>query len=293
MSTPTIGAVVTAFRPAPALLDALTTLIDQVDALVVVNDSPGSGDPVLRGARELGAVGVEHSQNRGIAAALNTGIEEVRRVLPDAAAVLTCDQDSSLAPGYVAELVETWRRARDAGIAVGMVSPAAAGNNRRMAIAERSGEVLVGGEPIQSGLLITTETLDALGAFDESLFIDGVDSDYYLRALDVGLLPVLAPVEIEHQLGRTLPVRLGILRRDVTVAADFRYYYRVRNIVLVGRRHWRRHRRWVLASIGKELRHELITLALVPGRRRRLRLAARGLADGLRGRSGPIPPDLV
>lgn len=292
-----VGAVVTAFRPTSELLDALAVLRHQVDLVVVVDDAGGPASPVLERAASDGVVVIRHRTNRGIAAALNTGIAELRGRLPELAAVLTCDQDSQLPAGYVAELRATWLRASRAGIAVGMVAPKGAGNIRRLpGTAARDGgsaEVRIGGEPIQSGLLIPSATLEAVGEFDESLFIDSVDSDFYLRAVDAGLVPVVASVSIGHQLGRTTPARLGPLRINVTVAADYRYYYRMRNLVEMARRHGRRHPGWVLRAFGKELRHLAITTLLVPGRRRRVANTARGLRDGARGRLGRIQPQEV
>lgn len=283
---PAIGAVVTAFNPDLSLLESLRSILAQTDLLVVVNDSPAAGGSVLRQASELGAHLVEHPANLGIAAALNTGIAELRMRLPDARGVLTCDQDSRLPDGYVAALVEAWAEAEAAGVPVGMVAPSAAGNIRRLPGTQQRDGVMIGGEPIQSGLLIPISTLDQVGSFDESLFIDGVDSDFYLRAVDAGLVSVVAPMRLEHQLGRTVNLRLGPFQREQIVAADYRYYYRVRNILLVGRRHATRHPRWLFQAIAKELRHELITQLFVPGRLRRMRYAILGLMDGLRGRHG-------
>lgn len=289
---PVLGAVITVFNPTSDLLTTLRSTVGQVDLVVVVNDSPqlASADRgVLRELGELGVRVVDHPANLGIAAALNTGIETLRAELPDFEAVLTCDQDSSLPAGYVEALVDTERRAREAGVPVGMVAPSAAGNIMKLPGTSGGGDLQVGGEPIQSGLLIGRGTLDAVGGFDESLFIDGVDSDFYLRTLDAGLVPVIAPVAIEHQLGQTRVVRLGPARLALTVASDYRYYYRVRNLIMVGRSHFRRHPGWVIRAFAKELRHQVITGLLVSGRFGRWSMGWRGLVAGLRRRSGRMP----
>lgn len=287
---PRVAAVVTAYRTTAELLPALESLLAQVERVVIVNDAPGRSeeDQVLPQAAKLGAIVIDHGRNRGIAAALNTGIQALRSQQPELAAVLTCDQDSLLPTGYVETLVASWRQAAAAGVQVGMVAPAGAGNIRRLPGTQGHDEVLIGGEPIQSGLLIPVATLDAVGEFDESLFIDGVDSDFYLRALDAGLVPVVAPARIAHQLGRTVQVQIGPLRTALTVAADYRYYYRVRNLISLGTKNLRRHPGWVLRAWGKELRHQLITTALAPGRRARVRMSLRGLRDGVRRRGGAL-----
>lgn len=287
----TVGAVVTAFHPTEGLLTALAMLRPQVSAVVVVNDAdePAAADPVLAQAAALDVIVIDQGANRGIAAALNTGIDQLRSRLPELAAVLTCDQDSVLPAGYVDALIAAWQRATAAGVRVGMVAPNAAGNIAQLPGSVGStDEVRIGGEPIQSGLLIPSDTLAVVGAFDESLFIDGVDSDFYLRAIEAGLVSVIAPVSIDHQLGRTTAVRLGSLRLELIVAADMRYYYRVRNLVRLVSRYFGKHPVWSLRAICKELRHQIVTTLFVPGRRARCRMSLRGLHDGLRGSTGRI-----
>ncbi|VEG29908.1 glycosyltransferase [Actinomyces howellii] len=284
-----VGAVVTAFAPGPGLVGAVEALAAQVEQVVVVDDGPERATEatraVLADCRAHGAQVVVHDRNRGIAAALNEGAQHLD---PACQAVLTVDQDSLLPPGYVAAQVEAYAAARAAGVPAGMVGPRAAGNIRRLPGTDGQDPVVVGGEPIQSGLLVTRALWRELGGFAEDLFIDGVDSDFYLRALDAGAVPVVAPVEIEHQLGTTVRAGLGPWRLPITVAAEFRYYYQVRNLVTLVRRHGRRHPRWCLRAVGKQARHLAIVTALAPGRRGRLARAARGLRDGLAGRGGAM-----
>ncbi|MDO4899390.1 glycosyltransferase [Actinomyces sp.] len=284
-----VGAVVTAFAPGPGLVRTVESLTSQVDEIVVVDDGPelatGATRAVLADCRAHGVHVVIHDHNRGIAAALNEG---ARHLGLSCDAVLTVDQDSLLPPGYIAAQIKTFAAARAAGIPAGMVAPQAAGNIRGLPGTHGRDHIVVGGEPIQSGLLVTRALWQALGGFEEGLFIDGVDSDFYLRALDAGAVPVVAPVSIEHQLGTTVTANLGPWHLSLTLAAEFRYYYQVRNLVALVRRHGRKHPRWCIKAVGKQARHLIIVTALVPGRRGRLAHAARGLMDGLAGRRGAL-----
>lgn len=283
-----VGAVVAAYQPDAGLPVVLASLVGQVDAVVVVDDGTPEGTP---GADRVAAVAapvrvVRHPANRGIAAALNTGTA----ALGDVAWVLTMDQDSELPPGYVAALLAAGERAAAAGVRVGMVAPdAAAGvaRSRRRRVAEG---VEIGGEPIQSGLLVARALLDELGGFDEGLVIDGVDTDLWLRANARGWACVAAPgVRLEHRLGNPRTVRLpGGRTLGLTVASDRRNYYRVRNLIGLVRGHGLRDPRWAAGALAREVRHLAVTNVLVPGRARRLAYAGRGLLDGLRGVRGPV-----
>lgn len=292
VTTP-VGAVLPAYRPDARLLEACRSVLDQVGLCVVVDDGPAAAqqpDEVVRACRDLGAVVVRHERNRGIAAALNTGIAVVRELLGQGAAVLTLDQDSVLPPGYVRAQLAAWGAAAEVGWPVGEVGPERVSGMARSPVDRRVGSVLVGREPIQSGLLLTPALLD-LGGFDEALVIDGVDTEMHLRAVAAGLVLVIAPgTAIEHAIGVRHTVRLpGGRTRDVPYAADDRYYYKTRNRVLLIRRWWRSAGRWAVGAVAHDVRHLAGTM-LVPGRVGRLRATWHGLLDGLRGRTGQRPP---
>ncbi len=287
-----VAAVVTAFRPSPELIGNLESLLRQVASVVVVDDGGGPGfDDIFAALAGAGAEVVRLDHNAGIAAALNAGIARARKTgTPEY--ILTVDQDSHLPVGYVQALRDAAAAARAAGVEPGLVSPARIHGNPVMRAGTRNG-IALGKEPIQSGLLVPVATLEAIGGFWEELFIDLVDTEYYFRALNAGLPTVLAAAEFDHSLGtmvdaavfgRTIPV--GGMPLKVRIAATWRYYYIFRNRVLVSRRYAARNPAWVAAGIWTDLRHLMVVTLLAPGRPARLASALRGIADGVRGRSG-------
>ena len=286
-----VGAVITAFEPQGGLVEACRAVVTQADVVVIVDDGSSSSFEVLDACRELGAVVVRHAANLGIGAALNTGVVEVRRHL-DANTenyVLTLDQDSVVPAGYLAALVAAARSAAQSGVTVGMVGPEQA-TGIRSASARTDGDVVHSKEPIQSGLLIPVAAFDALGPFAAELFIDGVDTDFYLRAATRGMAAVVAPgARLEHRLGREHVVRIAGRHVALTYAADFRYYYIARNRIALLRRYGRQAPGWAVGAVAKDLRHLTVTTLLVPGRWLRLVNTAAGLRDGMRGISGRRP----
>ncbi len=285
-----VGAVIAAFQPGPELLDSVHSLAGQVDAVVVVVDEyPVSATTraVLDTCGATGAVIVEHDANRGIGAALNSGVERLLELCPGMAAVLTLDQDSAVPAGYVAALLAARASAGAMGVRVGMVAPDRVGSIVRLRGRPASpGGIRLGGEPIQSGLLVPTDVLQRLHGFDETLFIDGVDTDLYLRARDLGLHCVLAPETVlEHRLGRAITVGGG-RELPLLVSATFRYHYQWRNLVALLRAHARRHPGWAVHAIVRAVRHLGIVTVLAPGRVARLREVASGLRAGLAGETG-------
>ena len=189
---PKTAAVVSLFNPDDGVLANAAALLGQVDSVVVVDD--GSPQDPARILAALGAMGckvVRLTENSGIAAALNAGITAALAADTKPDYILTMDQDSLLDPGYVDALLAAAAAAGEAGVPVGMVAPASV-----RGLPVRRGPVLngiqLGGEPIQSGLLVPVPVLERLGLFQGTLFIDGVDSEFYLRCEAVGLRTVLA-----------------------------------------------------------------------------------------------------
>lgn len=269
-------------------------LLSQVSQVVVVDDgSPDDPGPILQELRNLGCTVERLSVNSGIAQALNAGIA----VALDSAAhpqfILTMDQDSLLDDGYVTALEAAAYAAEAAGVKVGMVAPASIrGLPTRRSGVEKG--IALGGEPIQSGLLVPVSVVGELGTFQTDLFIDGVDTEYFLRCQSAGFKTVIAEnAALNHTLGNMTKARLfgfDISFRGVPVrvrtAASWRYYYLFRNRILLARKYWRRQPWWALKGFLADYRHLAIVTLLAPGRLERLSQATAGIADGLSGRTG-------
>jgi rhamnosyltransferase len=271
---PRVVAIVPAYKPGPSLRELVDALAAQVTWTVVVDD----GSPNWPDIPEEGARVVRHDSNRGIAAALNTGIREALTD-GDTVALLTMDQDSEVPAGFVQRLLDAWQDAESAGVRVGLVAPQKVSGQPD----QRPGR-----PPIQSGQLIPVTTVRHIGDFDEALFIDGVDDDFALRCLDAGLSIVLAPqATLGHRLGDTHEVAIAGRTVTMTRSAPFRYYYLTRNRIRLVRQHGRKHPGWAAGQLVGLAGHLGLVVAFGPQRSGRARQAWRGVRDGLRGRTGP------
>lgn len=290
-------AVVAAYRPDAGLVDRVAATASQVLGVVVVDDGTpaGTAHGVFDALAAAGAVVLHQPDNRGIAAALNAGIAEARRRWrPEY--VLTLDQDSTLTPGYVAHAVDTCRRARAAGLAVGFVAASAYGPHATPT--RRSPDAFPRAfDPMQSGSLVPVATFDALGGYDEGLFIDGVDSEYTARCNAAGLAVLVGrDCVLEHALGRREQTR--VLGRGVSIAgrpvtfnhhAPSRVFYIARNGTALTLRHLRDDPAWVARRLVEEAKAHGMRLVLGNNRVRTARAMASGFWAAARGRSGKIP----
>ena len=99
-----VWAVISTFRPGASALAAVTSVQEQVDGVIVVDDGSGEASAAaLERLRDLGAHVSASAENLGIAASLNRGIREARA--RGARHVLTLDQDSEVPAGFVERLL--------------------------------------------------------------------------------------------------------------------------------------------------------------------------------------------
>ncbi len=293
--SPVVVAVVVSFHPDAAALTALlAALTAQVQAVVLVdNASPQLPD------LPAGVTLIRLDHNQGIGAAQNIGLHAGLRA--GAGQLLLLDQDSLPQPGMVAALQAALHDSAAAGL-----RPAAAGplvvdelghsdgfvrfrDGRYRALMPAPGAGWIDCDLlIASGTLIPAAALQAVGDMDEALFIDKVDTDWCLRAVAAGWQLIGVPAaRLQHKLGQR-QIRLWFFGwRRLALHAPFRYGYMWRNGLLLRRRPhataaWKR-------ADGRQLLSLLLYFGLLaPGRWRRLRTMARGLAEGWRGRAGPM-----
>lgn len=284
-----VAAVVPVFRPPADFGSRVQALADEIDHVVVVDD----------GSDGLAALAIDHpritqislAENSGIARALNVGIEAVKSAGADL--ILTLDQDSTAPPGYVDRAIATLDNARAAGVRVAAVVPETVGTQHVM---RRTGSAYAF-DPIQAGQLIPVEVLDRVGPFAEELFIDAVDSDFTIRAENLGYEFVVAEGSaIGHGLGELVPLMVFGRRvvlagrpRHVLYHAPFRTYYMARNSVVLIRRHRRGRARWMVWRTWKMTEMIVGCVALSPDRAAQLRALSLGIRDGARERLGRIP----
>lgn len=298
-------AIVVTFNPErDVLLREFELLTPQVDKIWLVDNASSqslaawvSGLP-WAGKLEL----VQMSSNLGLGAAQNAGIQLARAA--GASHVLILDQDSEPMPDMVARLLAASDRLQSAGVRVAAVAPVYADSatgpasgfvrlgwlDFKKQTALPGQEVVEADFVISSGSLVPVSVLDDIGPMDETLFIDHVDTEWCLRAQSKGYRLFGVPgARMVHTLGdrRT---RIWFLRwRNVPYHSPFRYYYILRNSLLMQRRPYM-PLKWRVAELIRCCRVVCFYGLFAPQRGACLRMMWRGIVDGLRGVSGPMKP---
>jgi len=294
-----VCALIVTYRPDHAmLLRLLESIGSQVGAVVVVDntgeDCATRAPEILPGIAEI----VRQPENIGLAAAQNVGIEWARA--HRFKYVLLLDQDSMPHDGMVDALLMAFARIDDQA-KVAAVGPQFRDLREsrgapfvrlgfpfnRKIYGEHERDIVKSDFLISSGTLVPVAVIDRVGAMNEALFIDNVDLEWGFRAqaMGYGLYGVCAAT-MHHQLGESrhaLPFDMG----RIVVHGPARLYYMMRNRVLLYRMP-HTPRVWVAQDVLRVGIKFFLFSVVVGPRLRNIRYMARGLWDGLRGRSGMI-----
>lgn len=300
-----VVAVVVTYNPQKeVLLPALSSLAWQAGTIVIVdNASSESPHPwLVEASREYRASTefIMLSENLGLGAAYNLGIERAQRL--NAAFVLLLDQDSELEPSALTRLRATCTALISQGLSI-----AAVGARYRDGDAGRLSDfVRVDGwgfsrlgcgdnAPwveadfiISSGSLLPMTAVQAVGGMDEGLFIDHVDTEWCFRARQMGYrIFGVCDAIMKHSLGdrnmRVWPIRW----RTFPCHAPYRYYYVVRNAMLLRRRAYMPSA-WKRADLVRTLQIVVFFGVLARNRCENLRMMVHGLLDGIRAKQGRL-----
>ena len=236
----------------------------------------------------------------GIATGFNVGIQLARKA--GYKYVLLLDQDSIPHEGMVGRYLEVMANLMAAGKRVAAVGPRY--RNPRTGHTSRfvrfnwfrnsyhgrcdNSPVVPADFLISSGSLYDLGVFDKVGMFDERLFIDHVDTEWYHRAKSLGFQCFgVWDVVMEHSLGEG-GIRLWLFRwRIQAMHKPFRLYYIVRNSLLLYRMN---HTpiKWISGDVLRLLRLAIMYAVFSPQRREAIGWMIHGFCDGIRGVTGPI-----
>ena len=279
-----VCAVVVAFFPDDGFEDRLLQIEPQVEALLIVDNTPnGCGLPRL--TRLLGLGGhvwtVENGSNAGVGRALNQGLEHALRL--GCKWLLTLDQDTQCFGDLVRVLLRL-SAACDPRPAVIGANYFDARNRRYEVLPGTDHEFYQRTTVITSGSLVDVEVARSIGGFRSDYFVDQLDHEFCLRARRHGNRVIISrkPL-IVHSVGTAGGVRLPLLG-TLANHPPLRKYYITRNTIATVSEYWWREPAWCIRRVGRLLLGMVLMATMEDGRIAKVRAAAAGFLDGLRER---------
>ncbi len=284
MRTQSVCAVIVTYNPRATFIDNIGAVAAQVGHVVVVdNSSSGETKQHLQELEtRLGCKVIRNHQNLGIAVALNLGVKCAMEAGFDW--VCTFDQDSRVSDGFISQMLETYQQAEHPE-EIALVAPTCVDRESGVRInmlRSSKGEILLA---MTSGSMIPSRAIRDVGTFDESLFMDYVDTDFCLRARRKGMLILQSPAVLYHSLGRTTFHNFFGLPFGVTNHSAGRRYYITRNRL---RLLWRYASDW--PWVWREIRAIVLQVAKIifveHNKWKKFRAMVAGTADAVLGRMG-------
>lgn len=280
-----VCAVVVAYFPDGEFEARLNTILPQVARLVVVDNTPNgiflSQDLIAAWGVRLHSI-ANHS-NKGVAAALNQGLEYAyQQGYPW---LLTLDQDTLCYRNMVSVLGKAYEDCspRPALIGSNYLDP----RSSRPKVPAHGKIWLEQKTVITSGGLVDANIALSIGGFREDYFIDQVDHEFCLRLRIQGFRVVISSEPVmEHSVGRPggigIPF-LGILPNH----PPLRKYYIARNTVVTIAEYWKQEPEWCLRRLVRLVLGLGLMAVLEENRVAKVRAFVAGTVDGILHRLGP------
>jgi rhamnosyltransferase len=305
LESPRVAAVIVTYFPQPEVLGKLLeVLAPQVCSVFLIDNTPESDGRVAELLASLDDPRIHLHRlgwNQGIASALNVGIRLA--IDSEATHILLSDHDSLPSDNMIEGLLRTCQDLANQGIEVGAVSPSFTDQHTGIAFpfqAEVEGKFFYGhlrpdaSRPvveaitlITSGMLVPAGVFPRVGLMREDLFIDHVDIEWCHRARASGYrLYGTSNATMFHRLGDSALRVWYFGWRQESEYSPLRIYYRFRNFMVLCRCadipwRWKLRNAWYWTGF--------LYSHVVFGSQRfsSLRMALRGVLDGLRGHLGP------
>ena len=226
-----VAAIIVSYNPDSNLFDSINLLLNQVEKVIIVDN--GSKEKYVKYIKSINEDKIEiilNKENLGIATALNIG---VRKALENGYEwILTMDQDSKASPDMVKKMFNVYNSInREERKDILSIFPNFV-DERIQSIEENSNmnSYEYVDADITSGNLLRKEVFEKVGFFDDSLFIDLVDTDFCMRLNEKGIKMIkIIDAVLYHSLGESKTIK-GILGSfNTSNHSALRRYYMTRN----------------------------------------------------------------
>ena len=229
-----VAAIIVSYNPDNNLLDSINLLINQVERIIIVdNGSESEKKKNIKLIRDIDKEKIEiifNEENLSIATALNIGVRSALKQGYNW--ILTMDQDSKVSKNMVEKMLEVYNGI-DEKERKDILSIFPNFVDERVQSIEENSDMdtyeYVDAD-ITSGNLLRAEVFDKVGFFDDSLFIDLVDTDFCMRLNEKNIKMIkVRDAILYHSLGESQSVKSIFGKFNTSNHSALRRYYMTRN----------------------------------------------------------------
>lgn len=223
-----IGCVVVLYNPNIQVLNNIKAY-PKIDQLVLVDNSLKNNEKLFSSILlNDNVIYKPLFNNFGIARALNLGIKSLNENIDF---VITMDQDSNL----TSRVMSVYRKYILSHNNIYALTPQYKTDRNTIKSTRGVNKVNLS---MQSGSLFNVKLFKKIGYFDERLFLDVVDWEFFLRMRKYGYNLIRCnEAVLVHSPAQTNSKKILFKEIKYGVASPIRYYYQARNLLWVGRKY--------------------------------------------------------
>lgn len=284
-----IKAIVTIYYPSSAVRENIERILNQVDVVWICDNSPKVDNrDLFENLDKLNYVWF--GENRGLSLAFNTILKDPAGQWEDDDYIVFFDQDSSVGPDHMRNLVKEYELLRGEGHAVGCLGPVFFNTSNGQIEKPRMRKYLNNtsyavSSIITSSMLCKYGDIREIGFWNEDIFLDMADWDLCWRLQKGRKLSCMTEVTVlQHSLG-VGEKKIGPF--SLRVGKPFREYYQIRDCLYLFTKPYTpfKYRIRFLAMIFvRSPLHILFQDAKMD----RLKYILKGLRDFIRRKHGPL-----
>lgn len=278
---PPVAAVIVFYLPDSLAIDNLRKIALQFNFVVVVCNSEFEPEKYDLSTHPNISF-IANSKNKGLGTALNQGVHEV--ISLGFSLVCTFDQDTIIFSNFRSVLIETYVELKKR-YHIGIVAPEYTDGNSSKTAYDGNDNGLITAA-VQSGCLFTAKCLEICGEFRDDFFIEGIDTEFCLRAWSNGFAIGCCGTPImEHGAG-SKDVR-RFLWREVVVThhSAARLHLQYRNFAFTCKLYASLRPAWAASSCISMLKKYLLVLAFENQRFQKSKAMLHGIFVGLMTKS--------
>lgn len=214
-----IAIIVILYHPGSTVINNIKTYANYADKLILVDNSPNNNSHIAQIFPN--SIYIPLYKNYGIAKAINIGCDIA--IKQNCQWIITMDQDSSFLNDIIAKYKVRLNQNN-----IGMLIPYYSYDRTNKKLLQDRAVKLA----MQSAAMISVEIYKQIGAYEEKLFIDGVDYDYCYRIREKGYKIVQChDALLKHSPAKTKQIRILFYTFKYGIASPTRYYYQSRNLL--------------------------------------------------------------
>ena len=278
-----ISAVVVLYNPDKNVLENISSYVDSVDSLYMVDNSEKKNDSLIVSLCEnTKIVYCDNQGNQGIAHALNIGCN---KAIDDGYDwILTMDQDSVVTPNMLDNMFNYLEYVTNMNH-ISIIAPFHSNPYHSESFSDETySEILA---TMTSGNLLNLTNYKQIGPFREDLFIDYVDNEYCLRGRRKGYKVIQVNNAIlKHNLGELKQHKVLWKRFYSTNHSSIRRYYAFRNRIYIIHEYKNDFRDYCKFEKSRFIVDIIIVILYEKEKLQKIKMMFLGIKDGLRNKYG-------